>query len=86
MSDGIEALARRFPQHASTIHRLQARDPDFRSICDDYGAAQRALEHWEAACQAAPERAAEFRQILEELEGEILAILEALKTTNGETR
>jgi hypothetical protein len=43
MSDEIETLARRFPQYASTIHRLHTRDPSFRSICDDYGAAQRAL-------------------------------------------
>lgn len=79
MRDEIEGLARRFPQHASTMRRLQARDPSFRSICDDYGAAQRALEYWEAAGQAAPERVAEYRQILTELEAEALAILEALE-------
>jgi hypothetical protein len=77
MSDEIRPLARRFPQHASKIRRLQARDPDFRSICDDYDDAQRALKHWEAAGQAAPERVAEYRQILAELEAEALAILEA---------
>jgi uncharacterized protein YdcH (DUF465 family) len=79
MSDEIESLACRFPQHASTIRRLQARDPSFRSICDDYGEAQRALKHWQAAGQAAPERVAEYRQILQELEAEALAILEALE-------
>jgi hypothetical protein len=79
MSDEIEALACRFPQHASTIRRLQARDPNFRSVCEDYGLAQRALEHWEAAGQAAPQRVAEYRQSLEELEAEALAILEAFK-------
>jgi hypothetical protein len=77
MSDEIDALARRFPQHASAIRRLQTRDPDFRSICDDYGEAQRALQHWEAAGQAAPARVAEYRQILAELEAEALAILQA---------
>jgi hypothetical protein len=79
MSDEVEALARRFPQHASTIRRLQARNPDFRSICDDYDDAQRALKHWEAAGQAAPERVAEYRQILTELEAEALAILESIE-------
>ena len=83
MSDEIETLARRFPQHASTIRRLQTRDPDFRSICDDYGEAQRALKHWEAAGQAAPERVAEYRQILAELEAEALAILQAFEATRG---
>ena len=79
MNDEIEALARRFPQHASKIRRLHARDPDFRSICDDYGLAQRALKHWEAAGQAAPERVEEYRQILKELEAEVLAILQAFE-------
>ena len=77
MRDETEALARRFPQYASTIRRLQTGDPDFRAICDDYGEAQRALKHWEAAGQAAPERIAEYREILTELEAEALAILEA---------
>lgn len=79
MDNGIEALARRLPQHVSTICRLQARDAGFRSICDDYGEAQRALKHWESASQAAPERVAEYRQILQELEAEALAILEAFE-------
>jgi hypothetical protein len=79
MSDEIESLACRFPQHASTIRRLGARDPNFRSICENYGEAQRVLKHWEAAGQAAPERAAEYRQILTELEAEALAILQAFE-------
>jgi hypothetical protein len=80
MSDEIEALARRFPEHASKIRRLQGRDPDFRSICDDYDDAQRALKYWEAAGQAAPERVAEYREMLAELEAEALAILEAAES------
>jgi hypothetical protein len=79
MGGNIRTLARRFPQHASKIRLLQALDPDFRSICDDYKDAWRALKHWEAAGQAAPERVAEYRQILEELEAEALAILQALE-------
>jgi hypothetical protein len=78
MGDENKALARRFPQHASTIRRLRARDPSFRSICDDYGEAQRALKHWESAGKAAPERVAEYRQMLTELEAEASAILEAV--------
>ena len=79
MGDAIESLTRRFPQHASTIRRLQACDPSFRSICDDYAEAQRALKHWEAASPAAPERVAEYRQSLKELEAEALAILDAFE-------
>jgi hypothetical protein len=79
MADASETLVRRFPRHTSTIRRLAACDPSFRSICDDYGAAQRALEHWQAAGQAAPERIAEYRQSLKELEAEALAILQTFK-------
>ena len=76
MGDEIgSTLARRFPQYASKIRRLRTRDPDFRSICDDYDDARRALKHWQAAGQA--ERAAEYREILKELEEEVLAILKA---------
>jgi hypothetical protein len=83
MSNGIEALARRFPQHASKIRQLQARDPDFRSICDDYDDAQRALKYWEGAAQVAPGRVAEYREILAELEAEALEILEAFEGRKG---
>ena len=77
--DTVETLAHRFPQHASAIRRLQARDPSFRSICEDYGEAQRALKHWQAAGPAAPDRVAEYRQSLKELETEALAILEGFE-------
>jgi hypothetical protein len=80
MGGEIRALARRFPQHASKIRRLQARDPDSRSICNDYEDAQRALKHWEAAGRAALDRVAEHRQIVEEVEAEALAILEACES------
>jgi hypothetical protein len=79
MTDEIEALACRFPQHASKIRRLQARDPDFRSICDDYGEAQRALQYWEAVGQAAPGRVEEYREMVKELEAEVLAILQGFE-------
>ena len=75
MGDEFETLVRRFPQHAATICRLRGQDASFRSICEDYGEAQRALKHWEAAAPAAPERVAEYRQILSELEAEVLAVL-----------
>jgi len=77
MGDEIETLACRFPQHAATIRRLQACDPVFCSICDDYAEAQRALKHWQAAGQTVSGRVAEYREMLEELEAEALVMLEA---------
>jgi uncharacterized protein YdcH (DUF465 family) len=73
----IQSLARRFPEHAATIRRLQASDPNFRSICEDYAEVLRALKHWEASRPVMPERIAEYRQSLEELEAEALAMLKA---------
>jgi hypothetical protein len=86
MGGEITALARRFPQHASTIRRLRARDPTFRSICDDYDDAWRALEHWQAAAQTAAARVVEYRQSLKELEAEALAIVEAFESNEGGAR
>lgn len=83
MDHAIEMLACRFPQHAETIRRLHTRDPSFRSICADYGEAQRVLQHWEGARQAAPERVAEYRQILAELEAAALAVLQASESKQG---
>jgi hypothetical protein len=74
-----DLLVSRFPRHEFAIRRLYVRDPEFRSVCDDYGAVQHALEHLPAADQAAPGRSAEYRQMLEELKAEALAMLEACK-------
>jgi uncharacterized protein YdcH (DUF465 family) len=79
MTDEIQALACRFPQHASSIRRLHARDSCFRSICDDYSEAQRALKYWEAVGQAAPGRVEEYREMVKELEAEVLAILQGFE-------
>jgi hypothetical protein len=75
--DAIEALVRRFPDHAWSIRRLWAEDANFRAICDDYGEALGALEHWRTADQSARSRAEEYRRLADELEEEALAALRA---------
>jgi hypothetical protein len=77
--NAIETLARRFPQHASTIRRLGARDPNFRSICEDYALALRALQHWQMTACSSPQKVEEYRLSLQELEAEALAALEAFE-------
>ena len=47
------------PEHARSIRRLEAENPTFRTICEDYGLALRALEHWRAADQNAQQKAEE---------------------------
>jgi hypothetical protein len=73
----VDLLVSRLLRHEFAIRRLHARDPEFRSVCDDYDEVQRALEHWQAADPPLPERVAEYRRLLEELEAEALAMLNA---------
>jgi uncharacterized protein YdcH (DUF465 family) len=79
--DPIAALARRFPDYARTIRRLQAEDATFRAICEDYGEALCALAHWQAADQSAQQRAEEYRLLVQEFEDEALV---ALKASGGD--
>ena len=71
----LELLVRRFPSHALAIRRLYIHDPEFRAVCGDCSEVQRALEYWQGSDEAAPERVAEYRRMLEELEDEALAMV-----------
>jgi hypothetical protein len=64
-------IIRRFPQHEFEINRLYARVPEFRAICEDYADATRALAFWEND----PSKAEDYRQLVKELEDEMLANL-----------
>ena len=62
----------RYPQSAANIRRLLLRDQKFREICDDYEAAQEAVERWShSSDRDANLRTAEFEKVSGELEGEI---------------
>jgi hypothetical protein len=71
---GVSALVSRFPQHELVIHRLWARDGEFRVVCGDYEAALAALRHWESL-EPAPARAREYRELVTELEDEIMEMV-----------
>ncbi len=77
--DAIAALARRFPDHARSIRRLEAEDATFSAICEDYGLALRALAYWRVAGQGAQPKAEDYRRLVTELEAEALAILETFE-------
>jgi hypothetical protein len=75
---GIDRLVSRFPERAASIRELDAEDAVFRAICEDYGEALRALEHWSRSHQAcARQRVDEYRMIVQELEAEVIAALDA---------
>ncbi len=73
----LKALVCRFPAHELTIHRLYRQDVTFRTVCIDYEDAQRALQHWQARSTSSAHKAKQFRQILGELEIELLGRIEA---------
>lgn len=75
----VAAVTRQFSQHEFRIRRLFASNADFRAICEDYSAATRALALWEADNR----RAGDYRQIIGELQDEILEYLE--RSTIGRT-
>ena len=59
------------------IDQASAKDPDFRSLCEDYTACVDALRHWtESREPEAQARVTEYRTIIDELEDEIKQILE----------
>ena len=53
------------------IHQRVAHDPDFRSMCEEYEAAVRALEHFRSS-EASHPRITEYAELVEELLQEIL--------------
>jgi hypothetical protein len=69
---GRHILARLQELRTQTELRM-LRDPKFRALCDDYGAAVGALEHWkQSTLPEAAHRVSEYRALTADLEEEIL--------------
>ncbi len=86
----LSGLLERFPAREFEIHRLCARDAEFRSVCEDYEVALKALRHWERVENNAV-RADEYREIADEIADELTvrldtasASLRAPETTDPE--
>ena len=74
---GQQAMTR-YGLHSTTfgpyewkIHQLLARDPDFRSLCEEHEEALRAVEHFRALEPSHP-RVTEYGKLVKELEEDIL--------------
>ena len=53
-------------------------DPEFLALCEDYGVCVKALRHWEQSKEReAKTRVNEYRTLVQELEGEIVAALDS---------
>ncbi len=75
----LVSMIRRFSKHEFEIRSRCARDPEFRAICEDYAVATRALARWEKDRL----KAEDYRQLIRELEDEILAHLADSRKSTG---
>ena len=73
----VAAAVHHFPDRELEIHRLCARDTEFASDCEDFSDALAAAAHWEAVGTSGASRAAEYRQLADELAAGIVAALDA---------
>lgn len=72
MPRNLEAALRRFAGRAVHLEQEILRNPEFRSLCEDYGDAVEAVERWSQSSDAASiQRAAEYRNLVDDLEKEI---------------
>jgi len=74
----IQALKNAFPAHSAAIEREYADSGYFRSICADFYACSRALTYWNKIISSGNiDRSEEYRDLLREIEQEVLSWLEA---------
>lgn len=74
----IQALMEAFPAHSAAIQREFSQSEYFRSICKDFHACSQAITYWDKiASGEAAVRSEEYRELLRELEREVLNWLEA---------
>jgi hypothetical protein len=73
--ENCRSISARLPQYEFEIRRRCADDEYFCSVCEDYEAAAVALSRWLGDGENAMPKVTEFRQMLMELEAEILSLL-----------
>ena len=73
--DAIEALVRSLPGDADRIRRRYWRDPEFRTVCEEYRDVLEAASRFKLSNPPLPARAEEYRQLAAELLTEVAAML-----------
>ncbi len=72
MPGKLTAALKRFVVCGARIEREILKNPEFRSLCEDYGDAVEALECWtQAGDPAAQQKISEYRKLVEDLDREI---------------
>ena len=72
MPSRLAAALRRFASRSTKLEREILKNPDFRSLCEDYGEAVDALDRWSRSNQPpSVQRALEYQRLVIDLEQEI---------------
>lgn len=73
--DAIEAVCAALAGHAEAVRRRYWRDPEFRTVCEDYRDAALVIASLETDVAADRVRAEEYRQVAAELLAEAAEML-----------
>jgi hypothetical protein len=77
MSDVLRNVLNVFPDTDELIHRLYARDDDFKLLCRDYTDALKAIQTWRQSVNTeASKRVLEYQSLVGELQKDIRQYLE----------
>ena len=77
MSDVLRIVLDAFPDADELIHRLYAKDYDFKLLCRDYADALEAIQIWRQSVNTeAPKRVLEYQSLVGELQKDIRQYLE----------
>ena len=80
MFDKPHHIRERFPDKKTSIERRIAGDPEFLALCEDYDACVNALQYWAKSKEPEAEiRVHEYRNLVQELEAELVETLAARK-------
>ena len=80
MNDKAQHIIGRFPVKSHTLALHMAKNPEFLSLCEDYDVCANALHYWSKSTEPEAEiRIHEYRNLIRELEEEIMTLLAALE-------
>ena len=76
----IALIKNRFPDHKSVIEDLYKTDSDFKSLCADLFLCSKMIDDFEVEITEKQHAIIEYREIIKELEKELLMVIQSSKT------
>ena len=76
----IALIKNRFPDHKSVIEDLYKTDSDFKSLCADLFLCTKMIDDFEVEITEKQHAIIEYREIIKELEKELLMVIQSAKT------